>query len=107
MLTLASPAIFIPQRICPCIRQPSTTATPVNSGPLSGKTTALPTGNTSASRLPEPDGRSSGRSTRPGSFIEYAVVVVEDLDLKPMLETSQNARQKQDAAWVRFLDLLG
>ncbi|ESS12321.1 MAG: transposase, IS605 OrfB family, central region [uncultured archaeon A07HR60] len=37
---------------------------------------------------------------------EYAVVAVEDLDVKPMLETSQNAKHKQDAAWSRFLELL-
>jgi putative transposase len=37
---------------------------------------------------------------------EYDVVAVEDLDVKPMLETSQNAKNKQDAAWSRFLDLM-
>ena len=37
---------------------------------------------------------------------EYDVVAVEDLDVKPMLETSQNAKNKQDVAWARFLDLL-
>ena len=37
---------------------------------------------------------------------EYEVVAVEDLDVKPMLEDSQNARNKQDAAWSRFLRLL-
>jgi putative transposase len=37
---------------------------------------------------------------------EYDVVAVEDLDVKPMLETSQNAKNKQDAAWSRFLNLL-
>ncbi|QSG07890.1 RNA-guided endonuclease InsQ/TnpB family protein [Halapricum desulfuricans] len=37
---------------------------------------------------------------------EYDVVAVEDLDVKPMLETSQNGKNKQDAAWSRFLDLL-
>ena len=37
---------------------------------------------------------------------EYDVVAVEDLEVKPMLETSQNAKNKQDAAWSRFLDLL-
>ncbi|MEF8977546.1 MAG: transposase [Haloarculaceae archaeon] len=37
---------------------------------------------------------------------EYDVVVVEDLDVKPMLETGQNAKNKQDAAWSRFLELL-
>jgi len=37
---------------------------------------------------------------------EYDVVTVEDLDVKPMLETSQNAKNKQDAAWSQFLDLL-
>ena len=36
----------------------------------------------------------------------YDVVAVEDLDVKPMLETSQNAKNKQDAAWSRFLELL-
>ena len=36
----------------------------------------------------------------------YDVVCVEDLDVKPMLETSQSAKNKQDAAWSRFLDLL-
>ena len=37
---------------------------------------------------------------------EYDVVAVEDLDVKPMLETSQNAQNKQDAAWSRFIELL-
>jgi transposase, IS605 OrfB family, central region len=37
---------------------------------------------------------------------EYDVVAVEDLDVKPMLETSQNAKNKQDAAWGRFRELL-
>jgi len=37
---------------------------------------------------------------------EYDVVAVEDLDVKPMLEDSQNARNKQDAAWARFRELL-
>ena len=37
---------------------------------------------------------------------EYNVVAVEDLDVKPMLETSQSAKNKQDAAWSQFLDLL-
>ena len=37
---------------------------------------------------------------------EYDVVAIEDLDVKPMLETSQSAKNKQDAAWSRFLDLL-
>jgi putative transposase len=37
---------------------------------------------------------------------EYDLVAVEDLDVKPMLETSQNAKNKQDAAWSRFLNLL-
>jgi len=37
---------------------------------------------------------------------EYDLVAVEDLDVKPMLETSQNAKNKQNAAWSRFLDLL-
>jgi putative transposase len=37
---------------------------------------------------------------------EYDVVAVEDLDVKPMLEGSQSAKNKQDAAWSRFLDLL-
>jgi len=36
----------------------------------------------------------------------YDAVCVEDLDVKPMLETSQSAKNKQDAAWSRFLDLL-
>jgi putative transposase len=36
----------------------------------------------------------------------YDLVAVEDLDVKPMLETSQSAKNKQDAAWSRFLDLL-
>ena len=36
----------------------------------------------------------------------YDVVCVEDLDVKPMLETSQSAKNKQDAAWSWFLDLL-
>jgi transposase, IS605 OrfB family, central region len=37
---------------------------------------------------------------------EYDVVAVEDLDVKPMLETGQNAKNKQDVAWSRFLELL-
>ncbi len=37
---------------------------------------------------------------------EYDLVAVEDLNVKPMLEDSQNAKNKQDAAWSRFLDLL-
>ncbi|QSG07427.1 RNA-guided endonuclease InsQ/TnpB family protein [Halapricum desulfuricans] len=37
---------------------------------------------------------------------EYDVVAVEDLNVKPMLETSQNAKNKQDAAWSQFLELL-
>jgi len=37
---------------------------------------------------------------------EYDVVAVEDLDVKPMLEGSQSAKNKQDAAWSRFLELL-
>lgn len=36
----------------------------------------------------------------------YDVVAVEDLDVKPMLETSQSAKNKQDAAWSRFIRLL-
>ncbi|QAU14338.1 transposase [Halorubrum sp. BOL3-1] len=37
---------------------------------------------------------------------EYDIVAVEDLDVKPMLETTQNAKNKQDAAWSRFIELL-
>jgi len=37
---------------------------------------------------------------------EYDLVAVEDLDVKSMLETSQSAKNKQDAAWSRFLRLL-
>jgi putative transposase len=37
---------------------------------------------------------------------KYDVVAVEDLDVKPMLETSQSAKNKQDAAWSRFIRLL-
>ena len=37
---------------------------------------------------------------------EYDLVAVEDLNVKPMLETPQNAKNKQDAAWSRFLRLL-
>jgi putative transposase len=37
---------------------------------------------------------------------EYDAVFVEDLNVKPMLETSQSAKNKQDAAWRRFIDLL-
>ncbi|QSG12806.1 Transposable element [Halapricum desulfuricans] len=37
---------------------------------------------------------------------EYDVVAVEELNVKPMLETSQNAKNKQDAAWSQFLELL-
>ena len=37
---------------------------------------------------------------------EYDAVFVEDLDVKPMLEDSQNAKNKQDAAWRRFITLL-
>jgi len=36
----------------------------------------------------------------------YDFIAVEDLDVKPMLETSQSAKNKQDAAWSRFLSLL-
>jgi len=35
----------------------------------------------------------------------YDAVFAEDLDVKPMLEGSQSAKNKQDAAWSRFLDL--
>lgn len=37
---------------------------------------------------------------------EYDAVFVEDLDVKPMLEGSHNARNKQDAAWRQFIRLL-
>ena len=37
---------------------------------------------------------------------ESDVVIVEDLDVKPMLEPGQTAKNKQDAAWSRFLELL-
>jgi len=37
---------------------------------------------------------------------EYDLVAVEDLNVKPMLETHQSAKSKQDAAWSRFLRLL-
>jgi len=37
---------------------------------------------------------------------EYDAVFVEDLDVKRMLEASQNARNKQDAAWRQFIQLL-
>ena len=37
---------------------------------------------------------------------ECDVVAVEDLDVKPMMETSQSAKNKQDAAWSRFIELL-
>ncbi len=37
---------------------------------------------------------------------EYDAVFVEDLDVKPMLEESHNARNKQDAAWRQFITLL-
>jgi putative transposase len=37
---------------------------------------------------------------------EYDAVFVEDLDVKEMLEGSYNARNKQDAAWRRFITLL-
>ena len=37
---------------------------------------------------------------------EYEAVFVEDLDVKPMLEQSHNARNKQDAAWSQFIELL-
>ncbi len=37
---------------------------------------------------------------------KYDVVAVEDLDVKPMLETSQSAKNKQDVAWSRFIRLL-
>ena len=36
----------------------------------------------------------------------YDAVFVEDLDVKGMLEDSHNARNKQDAAWRRFITLL-
>jgi len=37
---------------------------------------------------------------------EYDAVFVEDLNVKGMLEQSQNARNKQDAAWGQFITLL-
>jgi putative transposase len=37
---------------------------------------------------------------------EYEAVFVEDLDVKPMLEQSHNAQNKQDAAWSQFIELL-
>jgi putative transposase len=37
---------------------------------------------------------------------EYEAVFVEDLDVKPMLEQSHNARHKQDVAWSQFIELL-
>jgi transposase, IS605 OrfB family, central region len=37
---------------------------------------------------------------------EYDLVAVEDLDVKPLLEDSHNAKNKQDAAWSRFIRLL-
>lgn len=37
---------------------------------------------------------------------EYDAVFVEDLDVKGMLEQSQNARNKQDSAWRQFITLL-
>ncbi len=37
---------------------------------------------------------------------DHDLVAVEDLDVKAMLETPQNAKNKQDAAWSRFLRLL-
>jgi len=37
---------------------------------------------------------------------EYDAVFVEDLDVKEMLEQSDNARNKQDAAWRQFITLL-
>jgi putative transposase len=37
---------------------------------------------------------------------EYDAVFVEDLDVKRMLEGSQNAKNKQDAAWRQFITLL-
>ena len=37
---------------------------------------------------------------------KYDAVFVEDLDVKGMLEQSHNARNKQDAAWRRFITLL-
>ena len=36
----------------------------------------------------------------------YDMVAVEDLDVKPMLEGSHSAKNKQDAAWARFRELL-
>jgi len=37
---------------------------------------------------------------------EYDAVFVEDLNVKGMLEQSHNARNKQDAAWRQFIELL-
>ena len=37
---------------------------------------------------------------------EYDAVFVEDLDVKRMLEGSQNAKHTQDAAWRQFIQLL-
>ncbi|WP_227379446.1 RNA-guided endonuclease InsQ/TnpB family protein [Haladaptatus halobius] len=36
----------------------------------------------------------------------YEFIGVEDLDVTPMLETSQSAKNRQDAAWSRFVRLL-
>jgi putative transposase len=37
---------------------------------------------------------------------QYDAVFVEDLDVNPMLESSQNAKNKQDAAWRQFIEML-
>ena len=37
---------------------------------------------------------------------EYDAVFVENLDVKPMLESSQNGKNKQDAAWRQFIEML-
>jgi putative transposase len=37
---------------------------------------------------------------------EYDLVAVEDLNVKPMMEMDQSAKNKQDAAWSRFLKMV-
>ena len=37
---------------------------------------------------------------------EYDAMFVENLDRKPMLESSQNGKNKQDAAWRQFIEML-
>ena len=96
--------VFVPLRrvrtVCPRTTVPRTEATRVKK--LGGTTPESSPDQTTnpaeCTRLP----------TQASTWLvkEYDVVAVEDLDAKPMLETSHSAKNKQDAAWSRFLDML-